>query len=59
MVVFADGDSSACPCYPAMGVELVAERADVVGWVERIGGSYESVVCGVGHCCMGGIDGDE
>lgn len=44
MLVMLDGDATTCACDPTMAVELVAQRANVVCWVQWVGGDYECVV---------------
>lgn len=40
MVAVADAYAAACSGYPAVGVEVLAEGADVVGRVHGVGGDY-------------------
>lgn len=52
VIVMLDGDASAGACNPAKAVELVAERADVVRGVQRIGRSDERIVAACLHLCF-------
>lgn len=59
MLVLLDGDSTACACDPTMAVELVAEGADVVCWMQRVGRRDERIVAAggshIGRVVGGGL----